>query len=411
MPLGNFSGTSGLITSRTDGSEYTNIRFYNFPEGSTVISVGSKNEQMTLRAVGCKNYNFSQISITNASGNYLNYIYTRRYILHDMDGTLAGSIFDGTTRTASTITPYYPHNVITGKCKNATDQVKWSDSLICNSDVVVNDVQFAAAQPAAMFFGVRIFVKRLDTDLQDYAGADPNTITGSWVQKTDPEQMNTWSLPFVSGYTYSVFWSTGLDWTSLTVNPSFYFRSTDDAFILRFNYTTSRELFDIGKILAGRMQTPLLTAQGNMLTYSACQFGDYYLDAGNQFLFVCVSGKGKAINDLLNLNGVTCRYLCPKPGGFTKEKFVRSWSNVTQWPNGVLPQAGDNVTINGNWTILMDVDVENLDNITIDGDVFLTESNRKFSANFIWIRYGSLSAGNSSNPFQFNFTITLNGPK
>lgn len=43
MPLGNFTGTSGLITSRTDGSEYHNFRFYKFPEGSTVINVGSKN--------------------------------------------------------------------------------------------------------------------------------------------------------------------------------------------------------------------------------------------------------------------------------------------------------------------------------------------------------------------------------
>lgn len=54
MPDWNFttpSGpTSGLITSRTDGSAYNNIRFYRFPPLSTVISVGSKNEQIKLRA-------------------------------------------------------------------------------------------------------------------------------------------------------------------------------------------------------------------------------------------------------------------------------------------------------------------------------------------------------------------------
>lgn len=412
MPLGNFTGTSGLITSRTDGSEYHNIRFYNFPEGSTVVSVGSKNEQMTLRATGCKNYNFSQVSMTGVQGNYLNYIYTRRYILHDLDGSFSQA-FDGQTRANAVITPYYPHNEITGKCSNSTDQPKWSDSLICNAGVVVTDLQFAAAQPTSMFFGVSIFIKRLTTDLQDYNKTDTpaDTISGSWVQKTDPEQMNTWGLPFVSGYTYSVYWSTGIDWTSITMNPSFYFKSTDDAFIIRFNYTTHRELFDIGHILAGKLQTPLLTAQGNMLTYSSCSFGDYYLDVSKQFLFVCVSGKGKAIYDLLNLNGVTCRYLCPKPGGFVKENFIRMWSNTTQWPDGVLPKAGDNITVNGNWTVLLDVDVIDLDNITIDGDIYSTDANRKVSANFIWIRYGSLNVGNSSTAFQYNFTITLNGPK
>lgn len=47
----------------------------------------------------------------------------------------------------------------------------------------------------------------------------------------------------------------------------------------------------------------------------------------------------------------------------------------------------------------MDVDVTGLNNLTVDGDVILTDANRQLSANFIWIRYGSLSAGNSSNPF------------
>ena len=303
--------------------------------------------------------------MTDIQGNYLNYIYTRRYILHDLDGTLS-KLFDGQTRANAVITPYYPHNEIAGKCSNATDQLKWNDSLVCNAGIAVTDLQFAAAQPTSMFFGARIFIKRLDTDLQVYDNTVSNTISGSWVQKTDPEQMNTWGLPFVSGYTYSVYWSTGIDFNSITMNPSFYFKSTDDAFLIRFNYTTHRELFDIGHILAGKLQTPLLTAQGNMLTYSSCSFGDYYLDVANQFLFVCVSGKGKAIYDLLSLNGVTCRYLCPKPGGFVKENFIRMWSNTSQWPNNVLPKAGDNITVSGNWTVLLDVDVQNLDNITID---------------------------------------------
>lgn len=117
------------------------------------------------------------------------------------------------------------------------------------------------------------------------------------------------------------------------MKPSFYFKDTDNAFIVRFNYTAPRELFDIGKILAGKLQTPLLTPKDSMPSYATCKFGDYYLDVNHRFLFVCVSGKDKAIYDSLNLNGITCRNLCPKAGGFIKENFVRLWSNVTQWPN------------------------------------------------------------------------------
>lgn len=187
--------------------------------------------------------------------------------------------------------------------------------------------------------------------------------------------MNTWSFPFVSKYTYNVWWRSGIDWTSINIDPSYYFDQATDGFIIRFNYTTARELFDIGHMIGGVMKIPLVSQSAAVLNYSTCNYGEYYHDATNRFLFVCVSGKGKSTYDLLNLNGITCRYLCPKEGGgFTKENFVRLWSNVTQWPGGVLPKAGDNITVNGNWSVIMDVDVLNLNNITIDGDVYLKDA-------------------------------------
>jgi hypothetical protein len=59
-------------------------------------------------------------------------------------------------------------------------------------------------------------------------------------------------FPFISGFTYSAWWSTGIDWTSVTMKPSYYFNPNDDGFIIRFNYTSHRELFDIRHIIAGK---------------------------------------------------------------------------------------------------------------------------------------------------------------
>lgn len=85
MPDGNYSKTSGLITSRTDGTRHENIRFYNFPNKSTVVTVAAKNTDMLVRSTGGKSYFFKNIQIINASIdiNYLEYIYTRRFILYD----------------------------------------------------------------------------------------------------------------------------------------------------------------------------------------------------------------------------------------------------------------------------------------------------------------------------------------
>lgn len=57
---------------------------------------------------------------------------------------------------------------------------------------------------------------------------------------------------------------------------------------------------------------------------------------------------------------------------------MRYWSNVTQWPEGRLPAAGENVTVNGNWTIIMDIDPAACEFMTIDGDVIIEDtSDRK----------------------------------
>jgi hypothetical protein len=57
----------------------------------------------------------------------------------------------------------------------------------------------------------------------------------------------------------------------------------------------------------------------------------------------------------------------------------------------------------------MDMDPETINNLTIDGDVIISDRNTVITAHFIYIRAGSLAAGNSSIPFQYNLTIKLLG--
>lgn len=88
------------------------------------------------------------------------------------------------------------------------------------------------------------------------------------------------------------------------------------------------------------------------------------------------------------------------------------WSNATQWPNGTVPKAGDNVTVNGNWTVKLNVDPAPLNYFVIDGDIIVDDTrNVNITANSIHIRAGSITAGTPTAPFQHNFTIQLNGNK
>ena len=114
--------------------------------------------------------------MTSVNGKYLNYINSRRYILNDLDGSLS-KLLDGQIRTSAVITPYFPHNLISGKCSNSTDQIKSTNSLICMTGVAVNDLEFSAAEPIPTFKDAKIFIKRLDTDHQLIESAAPDTVS------------------------------------------------------------------------------------------------------------------------------------------------------------------------------------------------------------------------------------------
>lgn len=113
----------------------------------------------------------------------------------------------------------------------------------------------------------------------------------------------------------------------------------------------------------------------------------------------------------MDVNAIYCRYLCPAPpGSCTKETTLRNWSNVTQWPNGVLPADGDNVTIPCEWTVMMDINPARIAYFEINGDVVVQDiQNITIIAQNIWIKGGSLKAGTSSTPFTHQLKIQLNG--
>lgn len=129
-------------------------------------------------------------------------------------------------------------------------------------------------------------------------------------------------------------------------------------------------------------------------------------------LILCSSGKNKTGPfEYIDVNAIICKYDCPvSPGEAGKENFQRLWSNATQWPNGTMPVDGENVTIPENWTIWMDVNPAIAPLLTIDGTVYVNDTrNTNITAQSIWIRQGSLTAGSLPTPYQHKLTIQLNG--
>ena len=74
------------------------------------------------------------------------------------------------------------------------------------------------------------------------------------------------------------------------------------------------------------------------------------------------------------------------------------------WPNGSLPEEGDNVLIEAHWRVELDVDPPTLNHLRIKGTLIIPDDRGavKLSANSIWIQ-GDMKAGSSSSSFKNNF--------
>ena len=63
----------------------------------------------------------------------------------------------------------------------------------------------------------------------------------------------SYSAIFAVGYSYNIHWGLGVNWDHMMLQPDYLTEITDPPIILRFNYSIQRELFEIKKMIGGRI--------------------------------------------------------------------------------------------------------------------------------------------------------------
>ena len=126
-----------------------------------------------------------------------------------------------------------------------------------------------------------------------------------------------------------------------------------------------------------------------------------------------MSGRNKQVREWIDVTGVRCRESCPQEEEDTRENFERLWSNETQWPGGVLPAEGDNVTIPYEWNLILDIDPPILNYIELNGILSFKpdKASSTLQAKYIWVNLGVLKAGTQEAPFTGQIDIILHGEK
>ena len=404
-----YIGSVGITTPRTDNLLVNNVTFYNFSSlyNMSAFKSCSKCWHFKLKITGGKTTKFSQLTFKSVDRKII-WDGTKREVFIDLDGTF----FGGNANTS--ITPYYPHMDGIPECSIANSSI-YDSSIICDSRVQIRPIMFRNLRPQEAFRGLELRVLRIP-DLKynmSLSLTSLSNFTRVYMEKIFVDTMYTWALPFVTGYKYNVHWQDGaLDFTHMNLYPTPYWRNVDKGVVLRFNYSETREDYNVSILRFDNSVTPtnklvesIDPIQNNFTT------GDMYHLNDNKLLSIGVNGK---INGTIDVDPIKCLKTCPIINdNSTKESFFRLWSNVSMWNNSHLPMEGEDVVIPRAWRVILDVNTPNLAKLTIDGDLTFdsTQKTIKLTAGLIWVRLGSMYAGTLNAPYPNEIDITLTGTR
>ncbi|CAD8206675.1 unnamed protein product [Paramecium pentaurelia] len=394
---------TGLIVPRTNGFLADTVRFANFPGTSTLIESCSACNNYLVWVTGGKNTHFKGIKIINsASARIIHWNNFRREIFWDLDGTLTN------IPTGAQIVAYKLHLDGLNGC-TYQNTVQWDNSLICDSQQTkLRDVVFNYPTP---------YDSHVNQALRIYRVPSLNAPLPLELTKYQYEQyVGIWSgdiayshaSQFALGQTYNINWYN--NWLSLSIMSSQYMSSQEPGLVFRFNYTVQRETFDVyrnrnHKFLSNYSQV------SEIPNPNTCNNGDWFNDRTTSFFYICISGKQRIQQDSVALYGIFCRETCPAYTDDVLVKIQKKWSDVSIWPNGRLPIAGENVTISYEYIIIIDIELPEFDTILILGELWFDNGRAvtTIKARKIFVRNGKLVAGSITQVYTGIINIILTG--
>ena len=379
----------GLITPRKDNLYVKNVYFANFNGAMSAIGTCSHCEHPASTDAGARTSYFSGLTFENVTQR-VSFNTPYREILIDQDGSLT----DNTAGGSGVVTYYWDHLNVDGCVRNESI----FNGLVCNENVTIRRVEFSGLEDSDSF------------SLQDlYILNDQGNSPGVYAELPYISVNNSWAVPFVIGYTYNLSWASEADFTEMIISPGKLIEATDAAITLVFNHTDYRETYDVTGYTNGTA-IDNSTVPLSEIADSNKVCGDWYHDVDNKLLYININGIDE--QDLV-IDSVTCLVNCPTVETAEKDGIIRVWSNTTQWPDGVLPQDGDDVEIPAEWTLVLDVDTASLGTLTIYGDLYFdnNQSSLTLTAERIWVS-GQLFIGNSSDErYTSQATIVLTGTR
>ena len=219
-----------MVTPRTGSTNITGLAFYYFPNGSNAfVTCAQCDNSKYFTNVGTEIF-VKGIKFYYLVGRYLWMQGVKRDIIYDSDGSFS-FYFNVVNRTQTTIT--YAFNHITAAnpfhCTQPTNASFWDTLTLCDSSVTIRRVMITNAIGSSYYYNfyyATMYVSAITDETVSASSLNSSSITSvdsysNMLGFPAIDKPNSWSLPYVAGTKYLVWWSTSDDFShiSLTTTP------------------------------------------------------------------------------------------------------------------------------------------------------------------------------------------------
>ena len=151
----------------------------------------------------------------------------------------------------------------------------------------------------------------IDPKLSNTLYTNAYTYLGTSLKDPKKFRPKTWSLPFITGITYNIWWGTGIDFSHMSIFTTPLFTAEDKGIIFKFNYTQNRESFKIGPLrgLTKLSGFNYVNSTATYLDINTCTSGQNYHDNSvgpQRMMEICINGNNQSPYDLMEIYGIIC---------------------------------------------------------------------------------------------------------
>lgn len=280
---------------RSDGFFADGVAIHNFAANMRPFETNSEGDHPWLWNQGGKEYHFRAISYFSVESTILIFWQNwRKEIIFDMDGSMTG------TNLPTYMTPIYPHlKGLTGCDYTQALVDRWDQAVVCTGKKL-KKVELLSPLPADQLRGVQLKILRLSNPTLTLATAVDTDYTQSFnvlILNKYGDNKNGFVAIFATGESYHLHFKEGIDWTHLLLSTSLSWQpytagNNEKPFILSFNYTNSRELYDVAYSVGGVVNALKYDPIAAPFDGLNCKYGSYIFNNVTKNIDVCISGNG-----------------------------------------------------------------------------------------------------------------------